>query len=617
MAGWIPDGLAPPPGAIPQQYPPEWDFNQPQGYDAPGLPPGIAPFDDSQGLGAPQQPLDLSPPQEAQFQPPPAPLGLAPPPEQQAQPSPLDQFQPDVISGAGFVPPPRELAPAPYSRNGQQMDPEAASIAQIGSLKGMQEQTLAQGNKSAADAYSERLAANKMQRQREQGIAQKAEQDVGQAWDEVSKAKVDPNHWWNDLSSGQKAIQIGGAMIGGFLSARQQSGRNQFMDQVNANINRDIAAQEANIGNMTRGAQGKQSLYGQMLDRFGNEDVARNMTAATLYDAQLRQVQADASKYKSPITQEETTLGLVELQKARDGALASAQQGAFKDGLELAKVETDRLQQQETARNNRSQVGLGYANLAEQKRNHDLENQAKQAELDAKRVAAGPKAVPIYGPNGPSEPPVGYASDAKPAEEARSMIAANAELDALYKRGKELLKDDYAVTGSDRRLQIEAWNAAWQAARFRASGRTDAPSNGELSKWGIDPSRILGDNAVALDESYNTARSSSAPKLRAAGVTEGAIKGMGLVDPPPATEHTGKVETTGFYEEDGIGYNTEGKGRPATDEETENYQTAANIDAENRTGKNFAYQRQQNNIHVSQRRPGPIPFPEAGTGKID
>jgi len=557
------------------------------------------------------------------------PLAVTPPipePQQPVQPERRVLEAPaDPMAGQQVLappPPPMEQMGPPaelryddaypaYSRNGPQRDPETQAIIDLYDARARRDAVGAKGQAEEVAKYQQTLKANELAAANEMESAKAAEAKVGEAWDEVRRTKIDPNRMWNGMSGAQKAVSVIGAMIGGFLSARQQSGRNQFMDAFNQHVQQDIAAQESDLANMRASASGQQSLYAQMLQRFGNAQAARQMTAATMYQAGMDKVAADMAQYKSPETLAEGQLALAQLDQARRGALSSAQQQTFENDLKVR-------QQYSKEQNDRAQIALGYSNLAETRRNNAEQNKLRAAELEEKKAAAGPKPVPIYGADGPAAGPVGYARDSKKAGETDDMIAANAELAALYKRGKELLKDDYAAAGTDRRLQIEQWNAAWKNARFRATGRSDAPGDKELNQWGIDPSRVWGDNEVALDESFNTARLSAAPKLKAAGVTDTHIKSMGLVDPPTAENHTRKLETSGFYDETtpdhkGIGYNTEGIGRNATPEEDERYRKMKSGSGPVDPG--WEYKRQQNLIHASQKRPGPLPFPAVGLGK--
>jgi hypothetical protein len=313
---------APPP--VDQQGVPMGQTLAPPGMAEPP-PPGPDLVDASPGVVLPpweQQPShrpDMAPQADMQAQ-------AAPPP-------PVDNGEPDAVSGGAMA----NQAPVqpPWGKQGPMLDPEAGAIAQKYAIQSRAEEEAAQSAQAAADTYAQTIKDNAAKQQREQELAAGAEAKVGEAWQAVADAKVDPEHWMKSRSTGQTIATYIGAAIGGFLGVRNGTGRNTFLEGIKDAIHDDIAAQETNIGNLKSAAAGKESVYGQMLQRFGNADVARNMTAATLYQAAGQQMQAKLAGYKSTETQQDGIIAMTELQKQRDASLGAAKKAMFDHDMAL------------------------------------------------------------------------------------------------------------------------------------------------------------------------------------------------------------------------------------------------------------------------------------------
>lgn len=333
MATWPPGDV---PQAVDQPFPEEWGQAAPQPFEV---------IDGTQPIQA-----EAVPPWEVQFpgqaleQATEAPLAADPTgtlgyvaPAQDWPPSRGEALQVTANENADPAWNPGRTLEQAGQRNAAERaaDPEAYATMEQYKLKASAEKQQAEGDLRLAQDYKAQLAKSQEQDAREGQIAALTEASVREAWDEAKNMKVDPNAMWGSMSVAGKVTSVIGAAIGGFLSARQQTGRNQFMETYNQRVAESIHAQEANMANMRANAAGQQSMYGMMLDRFKDAKTARHMAAAAMYEAGSRELAAEVSKFKSPMTQEEGQLALVQLGKARDGALGAARQQQFENTLAL------------------------------------------------------------------------------------------------------------------------------------------------------------------------------------------------------------------------------------------------------------------------------------------
>jgi len=76
-------------------------------------------------------------------------------------------------------------------------------------------------------------------------------------------SEIDPDHYWANKSTGGKiAALLGVALSGLGMTAAGQPGKNPAMDQINAEIQRDIAAQRANLAKKGKDLEAQNSMLG-------------------------------------------------------------------------------------------------------------------------------------------------------------------------------------------------------------------------------------------------------------------------------------------------------------------------------------------------------------------
>lgn len=118
------------------------------------------------------------------------------------------------------------------------------------------------------------------------------EQDRKHFEEDLSKQRVDPNRFYNNMSTSQR-ISTGIGMILGGMGAGLTGGENPVMKMINNQIDADIEAQKADLGK-------KQNLLTANMHHFGNLKDATEMTKAQNLDMLKIQMQRALSKSNNP-----------------------------------------------------------------------------------------------------------------------------------------------------------------------------------------------------------------------------------------------------------------------------------------------------------------------------
>jgi hypothetical protein len=187
---------------------------------------------------------------------------------------------------------------------------------------------------------------------------------TAQMMDEIKSDKVDPKRLYGNANAGTRLALIIGAGLSGWAA---KGGENQFLKQMNANIDRDIHAQEQEHANKVGALNQRNSLYGQMLQQSGDQRLAALQTRQGLLESAKLQTQAQADR-----------LGISEMQVRSRLAV-----GAIEGQMARNDKEVDVLK----ANVARSQAGAAYAaQQAREKMLHDREVEATKLSLEDRRV---------------------------------------------------------------------------------------------------------------------------------------------------------------------------------------------------------------------------------------
>jgi hypothetical protein len=195
----------------------------------------------------------------------------------------------------------------------------------------------AQKAQDAADAHQEaQLAADHFRSYQE---------DTQRQLDDVRAQKIDPGRLYAD--GGSKFLAIIGGMVGGMYMGANKLTSNPFLDQMNKNIDRDIAVQEKNIANNMASVSERRSLLGDMRATYKDESLAKLQAKNLYYESAKEQLAAQAATFDSPIVQARadqaiTALGREQAKLDITGAMQKAAQAQAAAAAKIAAAERAR-----------------------------------------------------------------------------------------------------------------------------------------------------------------------------------------------------------------------------------------------------------------------------------
>src|SRR5580693_4204348 len=101
---------------------------------------------------------------------------------------------------------------------------------------------------------------------------------------------INPNHFMESRTTGQKVGQAIGLLLGG---AGSQGGPNPVYQYIQSQIDRDVAAQQHNVDN-------QKTLYGAYRDAYGDSKTAIAMAKASMNDLYDHQQKMMAAQLGTP-----------------------------------------------------------------------------------------------------------------------------------------------------------------------------------------------------------------------------------------------------------------------------------------------------------------------------
>lgn len=172
-----------------------------------------------------------------------------------------------------------QVAPAQQSPNILYQDqtlnaPKAVSLEQkaireqqaVDTAKGVQQANIEQG-------YNTQRSAIAQQEQEQINEVKKHADDFNEY---IKQNPIDPKHYQENAGTGRRVSNAIGLLLGGFGQGLV-GGSNPAQDYINAQIDRDIAAQRARVDT-------QKSVYGGYLDLYKDQQAAMSATKASLLD---------------------------------------------------------------------------------------------------------------------------------------------------------------------------------------------------------------------------------------------------------------------------------------------------------------------------------------------
>ena len=118
---------------------------------------------------------------------------------------------------------------------------------------------------------------------------------------EAGDMKVNPDNYYGEGVTPRRIGALIAIALGGLGAAMQGPGvKNTALELINQNIDRDIAAQKANIGIKQNQVGNQNNIYGRVLQQSGDERLADAAARKAMYDAHIADIEAKVAMSKIP-----------------------------------------------------------------------------------------------------------------------------------------------------------------------------------------------------------------------------------------------------------------------------------------------------------------------------
>lgn len=427
------------------------------------------------------------------------------------------------------VPSDEDLGPRPKDFAGQ-MDYDTArqkrAVQRMAKIEGQAARSEAAGEQEKYDYQQTETANMRAAEAKRQQFIHQEEIKINAEIEDLKNAKIDEDQWWDGQSTGQKIGWAIAAALAGGLAVTQGRGGNEILDQIKYLIGKNLEVQKANIANRRDALGARQSFYGQLLQRTGDERAADQLFYAMGLDNANQKLKAIAAQYKNPAIQERAAQVGIGL----DAENAKAKNEA---AIQRANTEFSRWATRAQIAQGDRRIGLDERQLDDQKEARKEANRIREEEKKAAAQAAGAKAMAEYEKdqrersimiNGQR---TGTVNSEPEGREARKMVGSynrfrrEAE---IYKR----LTKEYGKTGflspTDRKELERAWGemvTIWKSPEQAAMGVLAGPDMeiAERSLTSPQGYMSIGDNLPAIDAAISSMNYGIDTRLDSMGYT--------------------------------------------------------------------------------------------------
>lgn len=125
--------------------------------------------------------------------------------------------------------------------------------------------------------------------------------EVQRQLDAVREQKVDPGRLMR--GDGMAMMGVVGGLLGGLYMGLNKLDHNPFLDDLNRQIDRDIAVQEKNIDGARRDVGDRMNLLREQRATFKDNELAKLQSKQLMYEATKQSIEARAADYDQPIVQ--------------------------------------------------------------------------------------------------------------------------------------------------------------------------------------------------------------------------------------------------------------------------------------------------------------------------
>lgn len=329
-----------------------------------------------------------------------------------------------------------------------------------GELDDIKDQNFLAEQKRIANEHWERQQALERDRAEAMKVARRKAEALEADAQRLADTKIDPS---GGITGGRRVAGVLAAIVGGLYQGATGSARNIGLDALNDAINRGIETQKAEIANKRALLGDRRNALAAEMERIGDEHEAEERVRMASYKHALDLLAIERQNYARGGT---TDLKLANMQAQVVAAMQKAR--ADKEAVDFKREVDAREQIRKEAeteakiKNDRAQIGLGYAQLksAAEDRRLAREQRAQEkademADKEAERnrqfaigamptVQVGPDGKPVIGPDGKPVIVFGdlknkdgttwWAASAEEAKDLRTKKTSTEQLTKLYDR---------------------------------------------------------------------------------------------------------------------------------------------------------------------------------------
>lgn len=267
--------------------------------------------------------------------------------------------------------------------NDAQRDDAARQLALADPVKFVAyQQHLVEQKQSEGAAAAAKLAHDDMIQQQQNytdlkaanAIAQQKDNAINQDALTLAARHPDRTRWFQNLGTLGTIGAVGSILIGGLLSPTT-GGRNTGMEFVTNQIDRDIDEQKADIENQRESLKTRQGIVAQEYQRTGDLYHAAEVARTAAYQGAIAQLQAQQQDYDPHGTSFAAIgQGIQQLAGAQQAQQDKRQKELTDRTLATIKESRETAAQQEIARHNRQEEGLGWAKQSLEARKDAADN---------------------------------------------------------------------------------------------------------------------------------------------------------------------------------------------------------------------------------------------------
>ncbi len=348
------------------------------------------------------------------------------------------------------------------------------SLSRAGEAQSDADQRRAIGRQEAVGEFERRMKQSEAIRAEANKRYEAELGQVRQDMEAVRSAKIDPDGGVFSGPGNEWRMILGGIGIG--LSGLATGGRgpNPAMQIIDNAISRAVDSQKANLANKRAALGDRMNLLEANRRRWNDDITADNLTAAQMYDAALKKVEAEAQGIESPIAKlkyQEIAQNLVERRDER----------------------------QEAVRARREQLAQGWAGLNIQQQELADRRAEREAVRQAKTDAASAKGMDraVVGVSDFKDPQkVVIAVTEKDGQELNAMVGASQDMVNGFRRLNEIYSRagwDSAKLGGEAAKEAQTILEDLKLTYATAKGQ-GAVSEGDAARY----DKIFGDDPTGI-----------------------------------------------------------------------------------------------------------------------